>query len=60
MRGDQADPKPVVEKNIIETDPIAEIIERWIKVREAKGMTREAALAELNTAASIVTSIPKD
>jgi hypothetical protein len=60
MRGDQADPKPMVEQNIIETDPIREIIERWIKIREAKGMTREAAFAELKAAASILTSIPKE
>jgi hypothetical protein len=60
MHGEQADPKPVVGQNIVETDPVAEILEQWIKIREAKGLTREAALAELTAAASIVTSIPKD
>jgi hypothetical protein len=58
MRDDQADPKPVVEQN--GTDPVAKIIEQWIKIRERKGLTREAALAELTGAASLVTSIRKD
>jgi hypothetical protein len=60
MRGEQADPKPVVERNNVETDPVADLIEQWIKVREAKGLTREAALAELTAAASLVSSIAKD
>jgi hypothetical protein len=50
----------LVEQNIIETDPAKKIIEQWVKIREAKGLTREAALAELNAAASLLTSIPKD
>jgi hypothetical protein len=61
MRGeDQADPKPAVEQNVIETDPVANMIEQWIKIREAKGLTREAALAELTAAASLVSSIAKN
>jgi hypothetical protein len=50
----------VVERNIVETDPVAELIEQWIKIREAKGLTREAALAELTAAASLVSSIAKN
>ena len=49
----------MVEQNIIETDPTEKIVEQWIKIREARGMTRKAALAELNAAAPVLTSIPK-
>jgi hypothetical protein len=31
MRGEQSDLKPIVERNIVETDPVAEIIEQWIR-----------------------------
>ena len=35
-------------------DPVETLIQDWIAIRQARGMTREAAIAELNTAASVV------
>jgi hypothetical protein len=39
---------------------IEQIIELWIQFREAKGYTREAALAELKIASSVIAQVPKD
>jgi hypothetical protein len=50
----------MVEPNIIEPDPVAEIIKQWIKIREAKGLSLEDAIAELKAAVSVVTSYPKE
>jgi hypothetical protein len=36
------------------TEPAVKIIEQWIKLREARGLTREAAIAELNAASSAI------
>ena len=41
-------------------EPAEKIIELWIQFREAKGLTREAALAELKIAASVIAQLPKD
>ena len=43
-----------VEAELPNDHPAAVIIWRWIEIRQRKGLTREAALAELNAASSIV------
>jgi hypothetical protein len=43
------DPKPTAD-----AEPAAKIIELWIKLREAQGLTREAAVAELKVASSAI------
>lgn len=42
-------------------DPLAKIIEQWIKFRESQGWTREAAMAEFAAAAQalLMASSPK-
>ena len=42
-----------------ECDLSAQFIEEWLKIRIAQGLTREAALAELNSAAEALMS-PRD
>jgi len=49
MNDAQRDLRPTAD-----TEPAVEIIEQWIRLREARGMTREAAIAELNAASSAV------
>jgi hypothetical protein len=34
-----------------ENDPVADLIEEWLRLREAQGWTREAAIADWNNAA---------
>jgi hypothetical protein len=34
-----------------ENDPLADFLEEWVRLREAQGWTREAAIADLNSAA---------
>jgi hypothetical protein len=41
-------------------EPAEKIIELWIQFREASGFTREAALAELQIAASVIAQTSKD
>jgi hypothetical protein len=45
MNDAQRDLRPTAD-----TEPAVKIIERWIKIRETQGLTREAALAELRAA----------
>jgi len=49
MNDAQRDSQPTVD-----TEPAAKIIEQWIKLREAQGLTREAAIAELKAAGSAI------
>jgi hypothetical protein len=45
----------------IEHDPAAEFLEQWLKIREAQGHTKEAALAELTQAgATLLATIKRD
>jgi hypothetical protein len=49
MNDAQRDLRPTAD-----AEPAVKIIEQWIKIREAQGMTREAALAELKAASSAI------
>jgi hypothetical protein len=55
MNDDLIDTKPAVDD-----DPAAKIVEQWIKLREAQGFTREAAIAELNAARLAMVNLARD
>ena len=50
-----ADEKEVELK--LDDDPAAAIIRRWIELRQRQGMTREAAIAELNSVGSLLVGV---